>query len=291
MRRLFLISAVVVFLLSGCLPQAIKQENGSRLKIATTIFPLYDIVQNVGGDKIEVQNILPAGASPHTFELTPGQVKDLQNTKLIFKIGHGLDDWILAISDSLPEVKIIEVNQGIDFIKGESAEEPVNPHYWLALENGKIIARQIADSLGQIDMANAAYYQTNAENYIKQLDVTEEKIKQQLTNLASRDIITFHDAWPYFAKEYNLNILKSFEPFPGKEPTPKYLEDLSKEVKAYNIKALFAEPQLSLDVLQSFIHDLGLKIYILDPLGGVNGRDSYIKLMQYNGDIIYQALK
>jgi len=281
-----------ILLLAACSPSPIESSKQSGLKVAATIFPLTDIVKNIGGDKVDVQNILPAGASPHTFELTPWQVKSLQGVRLIFSIGYGLDSWVLAVSDSLPDVKIVEASKGIDFIKGGETDEPVNPHYWLSIENGKLIAAQAADYLSQLDPPNSAYYQSNAQTYIAQLDSAEKGIKKQLADLSSRDIIIFHDAWPYFAREYNLNVLASFEPFPGKEPTPQYLKNISQQIKEYKVKALFAEPQLSLDVLQPFASDMGLKIYVIDPEGGgIPGIKSYIQLMQYDADIIYQALK
>ncbi len=95
---------------------------------------------------------------------------------------------------------------------------------------------------------------------------------------------------PAFVFGCGLYIVVTFEPFPGKEPTAKYLEELNKVVKEDNIKVIFSEPQMSNDVLKPFAKDLGLELFVLDPLGGDEGRDSYIETMEYNGNILFEAL-
>lgn len=286
MKRFALIVLFFCLFLFGCQNQPATSSN--KLKVAATIYPLADIVKNIGGNKVDVYTVLPPGASPHTFELTTGSVKDLQGAKTIFTIGKGFDNYINNVSDSVPGAKLYEVSKNVEFLAGNAEEgEAVNPHYFLSLENGKIITQSIADYLSQIDPQDRNFYQTNAATYIVKLDETAAQISKELSNLSSRDLITFHDAWPYFAKEFNLSMVATFEPFPGKEPTPKYLEDLAIKIKQYKIKVVFAEVQFSTDVIQQFVKDQGVKMYILDP----EGRYSYIDLFKHNADIIYQALK
>jgi len=247
---------------------------------------------------MDVELILPPGASPHTFEITPQRVRNLQGTKIIFKIGHGLDDWTDRLSAFLSGVQIVTVDKGIEFIYEDEGSQDadhhghggVNPHYWLSVKDAEIIANDIADNLIAIDSGNANAYQQNLKAYVAKLRELESQISQRLQPYKGAKIVTFHDSWAYYAREFDLQIAATIEPFPGRQPTPRYLADLQNVVTSYNIRALFIEPQLSSESVESFVHDLGVQLYILDPLGGVEGRDSYIQLMRYNTDTIVKAL-
>jgi len=271
-------------------------------KVATTIFPLYDIARNIVGDKLEVLEILPPGASPHTYELTPQQVKRLQGVVIVFSIGHGLDDWTRTIVNVLPDVRRAIVDKGINLRELSLPEEHSphregnhrhggeNPHYWLSIDNGKTIAENIAAEIIRIDPDNESQYTANLDAYLLKLEATKEEIERRLRVLPHKKMITFHDAWAYYADEFGLEVVGAFEPFPGKHPTPRHLAELHETARAHDVRAVFSEPQLSSETIASFVNDIGLKLYVLDPLGGVEGRNSYIELMKYNTDIIAEAL-
>jgi len=123
-----------------------------------------------------------------------------------------------------------------------------------------------------------------------ELDSLSTRIRAHIDMLPDKKMITFHDAWAYFAEEFGLEIVGTFEPFPGKQPTPRYLAELQDVARRNKVKAVFSEPQLSDQAIASFVKDIGLELYVLDPLGGIEGRDSYIKLLTYNTDVIVEAL-
>jgi zinc transport system substrate-binding protein len=173
---------------------------------------------------------------------------------------------------------------------GEHGHEGLNPHYWLSVENGKAIAGNIARELIRIDPADEGSYRANLEAYLASLDTMKEDIAERLGTLPDKKIITFHNAWFYFANEFGLEIVGTFEPFPGKQPTPRYLADLQETARRNNVRAVFSEPQLSNEAIGSFVSDIGLELYVLDPLGGVEGRESYRELFHYNADVIAKAL-
>lgn len=270
------------------------RQESEKIKVAGTIFPISDIIKNVAGDKVEVINILPAGASPHTFELTPKQIKELSGVKAIFVINYGLDNWMEKIKDSVPGAELVVVDQGINLLRMGNEEESTtgkDPHYWLSVFNAKIIAENINNSLVEIDSKNSEFYNNNLNNYLSELDKLDLDIKEELKDLKTRNIVTFHEAWGYFAKAYGLKVEATVEPFPGKEPTIQYLEDLNKIIKDNNIKVIFSEPQLSNETIKPFVNDLGLKLYVLDPIGGVEGRNSYVEMMKYNAKVFREALE
>jgi len=116
-------------------------------------------------------------------------------------------------------------------------------------------------------------------------------VERKNRRFKTKNIVVFHDAWGYFADHFGLTVVGTFEPFPGQEPTPQYLKELQVAVKDYNIKALFAEPQLSQDSIKTLAKDLGVDIKVLDPTGGVEGRMSYIEMMDFNVNNVYELLK
>ena len=291
---------VLLGLLHGCSKGPSATESGPS--VAATIFPLCDIARNIAGDKLEIINILPPGSSPHTYSLTPRQVRRLEGVRVVFSVGYGLDDWTDTLLDTLPNLRKVVVDRGIDLMEsaeagkhehaggGHNRHEGANPHYWLSIENGKQIARNIAEEIIGLDAANEGYYRANLGAYLSKLDAAKARSEERISRLPRKDIMTFHNAWIYFAEEFGLEVVGAFEPFPGKQPTPRYLTDLHDKAQEYGLKALFSEPQLSSETVAAFVSDIGLKLYVLDPLGGVEGRDSYIGLFEYNTDIIVEAL-
>ncbi|PIS04729.1 MAG: hypothetical protein COT81_04905 [Candidatus Buchananbacteria bacterium CG10_big_fil_rev_8_21_14_0_10_42_9] len=272
-----------------------------QLKIATTIFPIFDIAQQIGGDDLEVILILPPGASPHTYEPTPSQIRALQNTKIFFKVGLGLDDWADSIARSVDTAKIVALDKNIDVKAGlehEDEEDENNqdhkgqdPHYWLDARNAIIMAQTITQELSALDPSQANTYQTNLAILTEKLNNTHKQVKNQLSELKRNKLLVFHDSWNYFAQAYGLEIIAAVEPSPGREPTPQYLQNLTQQINQYNISVVFSEPQLPIDTIKPFLDDLNLSYSVLDPIGGVPGRDSYIELLNYNANTIKAALK
>lgn len=259
------------------------------LEVSATIFPLYDLVRNIGGDKVKVNCLLPPGANPHLFEFTPGQLKKLKNVRIIFSIGHGVDEWVMKIKDTLPHAKMIIVDEGIPLIpvKGKG-KVSYNPHYWLSIPCAIKICENIKNALIVEDPQNEKIYKKNFKEYIEKLITLHKELKEKISHLKFRKLITFHDAWPYFAHAFDLEILDTFEPSGAGEPSPRHLQELMEKIKKYNIKVIFVEPQLSSSILDGVVESLSLKTIILDPLGGVEGRETYIKLMKFN---VTQVLK
>ena len=284
----------------------------NKLTISTTIFPLSSIVKEIGGDNVKVVNILPPGASPHTYEPTPDTIAELQSARILFSIGHGADDWVrnLVSQPELDTLKLVYVDNGIKLKKISNEKSAIDlnptsdhenhseeqhgsedPHYWLSGENGIIIAQTVEKELEQLDPDNTEYYRNNLNHFVSDLDKTNLDIKTSFNELPNKNIITHHGAWFYFADAYGLNIVGVFELAPGLEPTANDIAKLQSTIKEKNVGAIFLEPQLSSQTIDSFIADTGVKVGVLDPIGGVENRMSYIELLQYNAQIVKNALK
>lgn len=262
-----------------------------RPAVAATIFPLYDIVRNVAGDGVDVTLILPPGAEPHSFEPTPSTIREVSGSAATYAIGHGIDDWVDPVLAAGSSVKVT-VNRGIAL--RESAETvalaeseevehgPTDPHYWLSVPNGIRIAETVADDLAHRFPANADAFHANVAAYRARLEALDADMRSALADLERREIVTFHDAWAYFAAEYGLRIVGTFEPAPGREPTPRALTLLRDTVRTHGVRTLYVEPLFSDMAIASFAADQKLRIAAIDDIGGAPGRDSYESLLRYN---------
>lgn len=294
--------------------------------VGATIYPLYDIVRNVGGEDVTVELLLEPGTSPHTFDPSPSTIRDIQNAEVIFAIGQSLDEWVYDLAAQANNIPVVEVDKGIDVLEtagrnnkhghdqdaehsGEHDDEhwedhdddqddedehshgPADPHYWLNPENAKVIALTLAKDLGERFPENADAFMDRAEAYIQELEEKQTEWKTAFEEIEGASFVTLHDAFYYLAEFGNINLVGTFEPFPGREPTPQYLAELQKEIEEEGVQALFSEPQLSIDGIRSFASDNNIEIGILDPLGGIEGRDSYIELIDYNVHTVVETLK
>lgn len=252
-------------------------------RVAATIFPLYDIARNIAGTDVEVSLILQPSAEPHSFEPSPSTVRELSEAASVYAIGHGLDGWLGPIIASTG-TDLVVVDRGINVREvvetTEDEHGTVDPHYWLSVPNAKIIAETIADDLSARFPENELSFRANYSNYTERLNALEVELRAVIP--AGKRIVTFHDAWYYFAEEYGLNIAGTFEPTPGREPTPRALADLRNIVREAGVSVIFTEPLFSDDAIESFALDAAIRIAELDDIGGTAGKESYIDLMLSN---------
>ena len=293
----FVIGIAILILIIFYKPTT-EAERFADTRVAATIFPVYDIARNIGKGAVEVSLILPAGASPHTFDPTPSLVASLRGKEVIYKIGFGIDDWVDELLSE--ETDKVTVEDGIALSKfdpdRDSAEiteaghgqefEAFDPHYWLSVKNGSLMAETIALDMMERFPEHASTIRDNLTRYLKALDIADRSIKTELQDISNRKMVTLHDAWFYFAEAYGFEIIGTFEPAPGREPSPKYLAELTEVVKQLRTKVLYSETQLPTSSIRPFANDNQLKIVELDILGGTSGRETYIDMMKYNAKLI-----
>lgn len=287
-KKLMSIFGIAVFIVIGVVlikNVTTTETEVKQYQVAATIFPIYDIAKNIAGESINVSLVLPAGASPHTFDPSPSTLRDLVNAEILYAVGHEVDDWSTIISDSIKlDVKLVD--QDIEFLYTEPLGN-IDPHYWLNINNAITIANTIAADLSLRFPEHKDVFESNLENYTTELTLTNEKVKTILADSNYR-IVTLHDSFGYFADAYGIEIIGTFEPTAGREPTPQYLVELIGAIKESNTKILFADPQTSTSILEGFIADNNLSIAILDPIGGEDKQNSYINLIIYNAETLSQ---
>ncbi|MFP4515086.1 MAG: metal ABC transporter substrate-binding protein [Parcubacteria group bacterium] len=272
--------------------------NNEKIKVATTIYPLSDIVKNIGQEKVEVVQILPSGASVHSYEPEVSDVRKISDSKAVFYIGHGLDNWILSLAESAGVEETIKTDKYVNLLEGEDhhhedehegEEHGEDPHYWLSLENGEKIARQVAEKLALIDVANEDYYMNNLDKYIDDMRVSRIYLDSLVEDIENRKILVYHNSWQYLSKDFNFEVVGALKTSDAHDQGPRHLEELYETVARENIKTIYGEVQFSTDQIKPLAQDLDLQIIRLDPLGARDEIDSYIKLIEYNVLQIYEG--
>lgn len=289
--------------------------------VVVSIHPYYDLARQIAGEAAEVTRLLPLGASPHTFEPAPSHARQVARADLlIMNGGVGVDEWLsrlveasgtsaplLVIMDQLELDAILEEGhehdhaepgaataQQIDAEAGagrDPAPHYVNPHVWLDVRVALGAASAIEAALSEVDPQNADTYRANAERLRAELEALDAELLELLAPVRGAAFVPFHNAWPYFARRYGLDLVVEIEPFPGREPSPAYLRDALRLIAASDARALFSERQLSQRPAQVVAEMAGLPLYVLDPEGGgTSDSETYQDLMRYNARTILEAL-
>ena len=281
----------------------------AQTTVVTSINPYHSLVTQIAGGAAEVVRLLAPGASPHTFDPTPRDVVRLAGADLIVLNG-GLDDWLLdLIEASETGAVVIEVlaELDLDALEGEPGHhgddegaDPggeggagrggVNPHVWL----DPLLMRQavavIAERLAEVDPANADRYRANATALERDLDALHDELQAILEPVRGEPFVPFHDAWPYFAERYGLNLVVELEPFPGREPSPAYVAEALDLVERSGARVVFGEAQLDPRPAEVVAESAGVGLEVLDPLGGSRELPSYQAMLRFNAERIARAL-
>lgn len=273
---------IVVALGLAALFNSEKAPNDTRPRVAASVFAVHSLVSEIAGDALNVVQLMPSGANPHTFEPTPETIATLANAPVIYSIGLGIDNWATTLS----EAETITLFAKINLLQKDDGT--IDPHYWLTIPNAKIMAETVAQDLSSRFPEHADDFQTNLDDYLSDLSAAELQIQELMTHVKNNNIVTQHDAWYYFADAYGLNIIGTYEPSSGREPTPQDLAELAQLVEQYKINTFFADAGESEAAVLAFTQDYDLNYVALDAEGTSGLYDSYISLMLGNAKLISQ---
>jgi ABC-type Zn uptake system ZnuABC Zn-binding protein ZnuA len=270
-------------------------SGGTTLKVVTTTTVFADIVQNVGGSKASVTSIIPPGVGPEDYEPKPDDARKLAGAQLIVSNGVGLDDFLdrLLTSAGGNQPRLV-LGEGVPVITVDG--EP-NPHFWLdpTLVRDHYLPA-IAAKLTELDPEGKATYDANVASYSATLDALDADLKTKLEEIpaADRKLVTFHDAFPYFAKHYGFELIGVILANVGQEPTAGELAALVEQVKAAGVTAVFSEAQFSPKLAETLAQEAGITKVVTtlynDALGPAPA-DTYVGLMRWNVDQIVAALR
>ncbi len=291
---------LLVLAMAGCggqSAQRAKSSHDGKYRIVTSFYPMYIDVINItkGVDGVEVVNMTkPQTGCLHDYQLTTEDMKTLETADAFVVNGGGMESFLDKAAAQNKDMKIINASdaEDIDFLKDGDED---NPHVWLSVTYSIAQVKAIAKQLAEADPAHADAYKKNALDYVMKLEKLRDDMHAAIDLLPHKDIVTFHEAFPYFAKEFKLNIISVVEREPGTEPTPAELEKIIAQVNALPVKVLFTEPQYSPSAAETIARETGAKIYPLDPVvtgeATPDAADAYLDAMRKNMETLQQALQ
>jgi len=284
-----------------------------KLPLIASIYPIADMVQQVGGDYVDVTFVLPAGASPHTFEPKPSLVKKFSLARIFFMVGAGLEFWAEKFIElARPGLTTVVLSERVSLIQtaGHHHEDEAenhhagagisdhessiaNPHIWLDPVITKSMVNKITAVLCEVDHQHVTYYKERGQRYLEKLDELDQTIQETVSTFTIRKYVSFHASWDYFARRYDFESAGVIEAAPGRNPTPIQIKNIVAMIKKYHIRAVFAEPQLNPRAAEIIAREAEVNVLLLDPLGGPNlkGRSTYIDLIKYNLNVMQEAMK
>ena len=266
-----------------------SQLYNKKLRVLTTIAPLYSFAKNIAGDAATVENLLPSGTDPHEYSLNPGDLIKITQAQIIIKNGIGLETWLdKLIADQSPSSGgkpiVVDSASGINIINSD-------PHIWLSPRNAIIQVKNISEALIKADPVNSNIYRKNAADYLKRLENLDREITDIIGKLGKKEFVPLHSAFLYFARDYGLRQAAVIQEFPDKEPTPGHISDVINIIRANNIKFIFSEPGVSNKIVEMLARDLRLQVYRLDTIEtGVLSPEFYEERMRANLEAFKTAL-
>ena len=266
-----------------------KEEIGDRIGVVASILPLADFVENVGGEKVDVSVMVPSGASPHVYEPTPSRMAVLAGARMYARVGSGIEfelvwvDKLIAIN---PGMLVVNCSKGIEIreMAGEHEHGAMDPHIWMSPLNVKIMVQNIYEGLVQVDPSNKTYYEKNRDTYLRELTKLDQDIRDGLSRVTNRKFMTYHPAFGYFAREYNLTMLPIEAE--GKEPTAAGLAHLIEQAKEHDIRVIFASPQFNPQSAEVIAKAIGGRVVFIDSLA----KDYIMNMRLLLGELI-KAMK
>ncbi|MBA3921653.1 MAG: zinc ABC transporter substrate-binding protein [Nostocaceae cyanobacterium] len=268
----------------------------AKIKVVTTFLPMYMFTKAVTGDVAQVDILVPPGTDVHDYQAKPENVKALAQANVLVKNGLGLEEFLAGTVKNAQNRKLTEIDasSGIKALESISPvvqtqptgkkdeHETGNPHVWLDPVLVKQQVTNIRNGLITVDPANKATYETNAAAYIRQLDDLNNEFQAKLRKYPNCTFITFHDAFPYLAKRYNLKQVAVVK-IPEDQLSPTDVQNAVNAVKQYKVKALFSEPGVDNKLLTSLSQDLHLTLHPLDSMEtGQTEPQHYFEAMRAN---------
>ena len=301
---------------SGSLALQPTAAQGRPVRVVTGMAIVQDLVQRVGGDRVDVFSVVPAGADPHTYQPTPRDIQALQGARLAVWNGLGLDETAadLVAEQNLPDLTTVVLSEGITPLAGgahdHGAEEHeaagheegdehghghagANPHLWLDPAYAVRYVERIRDALVEVDPANAETYRANAATYVGEINALDAWAKGEIATIPAerRKLVTFHDAFPYFAGHYGLELVGVVLKSPGREPSAQEVAQLVTEIRQHQIPTVYAEPQFNARILELAAKDAGVQVKRLYSDAFDDQVKTYLDLMRYNVNSVVEGLR
>ena len=298
-------------LLTGCGTQpADTAADDGRLRVLTSFYPMYDFACKIGGDCIDVTNMVPSGTEPHDWEPSTNDLKNLEKADVFIYNGADMEPWaddlLVSRSDTL---RVVEASENVELRTTDGEHEHAHehegadhhhgdfdPHVWLDPENAKIEMEAIRDALCAADPENSTVFQSNYEKYAAELDALDAEFREKLSSLPNRTIVVAHEAFGYLCDAYGLTQVGIEGLSPDSEPDPGRMAEVIDFVRDHSISTIFFEELVSPKVAEAIASETGAQAKMLSPLEGLSDEQAaagadYFSVMHDNLAALMEALK
>lgn len=297
-------------LLTGCGTQPADTAAGDgRLRVLTSFYPMYDFACKIGGDCIDVTNMVPSGTEPHDWEPSTNDLKNLEKADVFIYNGADMEPWaddlLVSRSDTL---RVVEASENVELRTTDGEHEHAHehedadhhhgdfdPHVWLDPENAKIEMEAIRDALCAADPENSTVFQSNYEKYAAELDALDAEFREKLAPLPNRTIVVAHEAFGYLCDAYGLTQVGIEGLSPDSEPDPGRMAEVIDFVREHSISTIFFEELVSPKVAEAIASATGAQAKMLSPLEGLSDEQAaagadYFSVMHDNLAALMEAL-
>lgn len=297
-------------LLTGCGTQPADTAAGDgRLRVLTSFYPMYDFACKIGGDCIDVTNMVPSGTEPHDWEPSSNDLKNLEKADVFIYNGADMEPWaddlLVSRSDTL---RVVEASENVELRTTDGEHEHAHehedadhhhgdfdPHVWLDPENAKIEMEAIRDALCAADPENSTVFQSNYEKYAAELDALDAEFREKLAPLPNRTIVVAHEAFGYLCDAYGLTQVGIEGLSPDSEPDPGRMAEVIDFVREHSISTIFFEELVSPKVAEAIASETGAQAKMLSPLEGLSDEQAaagadYFSVMHDNLAALMEAL-
>jgi zinc/manganese transport system substrate-binding protein len=281
----------------------------SKLNVIATTEDLASIAREVGGDRISIEALARGYQDPHFVEAKPSFILKLQKADVLIAVGRELEiGWLPPLVqqsrnsriqpgadgylDASLNAQILEIPTGQITRAMGDVHPQGNPHYWLDPENGKRVAKSIADKFSQLRPNDKAVFEQRLADFSSRLDAAEKRWLAAMAPYKGTKMVTYHRSFPNFAERFGLEIIGYVEPRPGIPPTPQHTLDLINEMKRQNVKLVLVEPYFDLKTPNAIGRETGAEVLVMPPsVGGVKEVGDYFKLFDYDVNLVVEAIK
>jgi zinc transport system substrate-binding protein len=262
------------------------------IKVVASIFPISNIVTEIGDGKVNVTTIVQPGADPHEFEVTPMTALAIDRADIVFYISPSFDGWAVGSEKTGIASRSFEFAKIFDDSLIRTGRD-INPHIWLDPLFAKTMGQAVAQELSRIDPAHAEFFLTREAIFSSSIDSLDAWVKAEIRASGLKDFVSFHPAWTYFARRYALRERGVLELTPEQEPSAKQIAEVIRMMKRQGIKLVFAEEFSNLALAEMVAQDSGARVIVLDDLGGETrpGRDTYSGLIRYDVTKMADAMR
>jgi zinc transport system substrate-binding protein len=259
-KRLYVIGVAWLLgaiLLAGC-GQSAAPEPAGPMNVTVSILPQKYFVERIGGERVDVNVMVPPGASPATYEPKPEQLTALGKAAAYLSIGVPFENaWLDKIASANSEMRMVDTTRGIEKVGQD-------PHIWLSPTLVKTQAQTIYEVLAQFDPTHEAEYEINLDSFIADIDALDADIRKTLARVENRKFMVFHPSWGYFARDYGLEMIPI--EVGGQEPSAAELAGLITTAKEEGIKVIFAQPEFSTRDAETIAREISGEVLLISPL-------------------------